>query len=57
MLAAPPFMPPNSRGMITPVITGELLEYRKQLMYDYNMTYFSDITSSKPIHDQALPFR
>lgn len=55
--AAPPFIPPNARAMIDPVITGELNEYRKQLMYDYNLTDFTDITSGKPIHDQPLPFR
>lgn len=43
--------------MIDPLITGELLEYRRQLMYDYNLTDFTDITSGKPIHDQPLPFR
>ena len=33
------------------------MEYRRQLMYDYNLTDFTDLTSSKPIHDQPLPFR
>ncbi|KAI1296786.1 Protein mesh [Halotydeus destructor] len=55
--AAPVFTSPNARGMINPIITSELTRYREQLMYDYNMTYFTDITSSKPIHDQPLPFR
>jgi hypothetical protein len=26
-------------------------------MYSYNMTDFTSITQSKPIHDQPLPFR
>ena len=26
-------------------------------MYDYNLTDFTSITQSKPIHDQPLPFR
>lgn len=39
------------------MITGELLESRRQLMYPYNLSDFTEITSSKPIHDQPLPFR
>lgn len=30
---------------------------RRELMYPYNLSDFTDITSGKPIHDQALPFR
>lgn len=39
------------------MITDELLSARERLMYHYNMTDFTSITQSKPIHDQPLPFR
>lgn len=40
-----------------PVLTDELIAARERLMYHYNLTYFTSITQSKPIHDQPLPFR
>lgn len=40
-----------------PLLTDELLQARGRLMYHYNLTDFTSITQSKPIHDQPLPFR
>lgn len=40
-----------------PQIVGDLTAFRQQLMYPYNLSDFTEITSAKPIHDQPLPFR
>ena len=46
-----PLYPPNQ-----PQIAGDLNQFRTELMYPY-LNDFVEITSSKPIHDQPLPFR
>lgn len=38
-------------------MTDELINARNRLMYHYNLTDFTSITQSKPIHDQPLSFR
>ncbi|XP_053209715.1 protein mesh-like [Panonychus citri] len=48
---------PGSSLRINPVMTPELQDQRRQLMYPYNLSYILDINQNKPIHDQPLSFR
>jgi hypothetical protein len=56
---APVFIPGNARPIqnLGPQILGDLTSFRQELMYPYNLSDFTEITSAKPIHDQPLPFR
>ncbi|RWS30329.1 mesh-like CUB and sushi domain-containing protein [Leptotrombidium deliense] len=48
--------PPNQFSSIEPEETAEVMKMRQELMYPYNGTDFMEISSSRPIHDQPLPF-
>jgi hypothetical protein len=52
-------MPGDARPVqnLGPQVLGDLTSFRQELMYPYNLSDFSEITSAKPIHDQPLPFR
>ncbi|CAG2107812.1 unnamed protein product, partial [Medioppia subpectinata] len=56
---APIFIPGNARPVepVGPQIVGDMIQFRTELMYPYNLSDFTEITSAKPIHDQPLPFR
>ncbi|RWS17902.1 mesh-like CUB and sushi domain-containing protein, partial [Dinothrombium tinctorium] len=47
---------PSNQRRFEPVITDDLIRMRRELMYPYNSSDFLQITSSRPIHDQPLPF-
>ncbi|CAG2181770.1 unnamed protein product, partial [Oppiella nova] len=34
-----------------------MIQFRQELMYPYNLSDLTKITSAKPLHDQPLPFR
>jgi hypothetical protein len=61
LFSAPVFIPGNARPIQNPnpgpQVLGDMTAFRQQLMYPYNLSDFSEITSAKPIHDQPLPFR
>ncbi len=38
-------------------IQKDLTSFRPQLLYPYDLSDFTEITSAKPIYDQPLPFR
>jgi hypothetical protein len=59
LFSAPAFIPGNARPIqnVGPQILGDLTSFRQELMYPYNLSDFTEITSAKPIHDQPLPFR
>ncbi|CAG2177120.1 unnamed protein product, partial [Oppiella nova] len=56
---APIFIPGNARPVppVGPQILGDMIQFRQELMYPYNLSDLTKITSDKPLHDQPLPFR